>query len=227
MPKAVLVLTTGSPALIVDLRSPASTNGPCRPLKCFVKYLGGPALIVTFFSAASFVAQSSPTTMTGNEIGEHWCWISVCSTGTSGSPVALPAWSTQLVIGSMLFMNSAVVPTMAKSSWHARTSALRASSALSFESMKSTWTLRPPARPPLALTNLANALTPSTDPWNSPGRAALSTSAITAMRIVSAASRRLLLLRPGGRRRREQRPHEHERANQHDPPSTVHGAPHC
>ncbi len=141
---------------------------------------------VTFFWAASLVAESRPTTITAYETGEHWCAISVCSTGTSGRPVAFPAWSTQLVIGSMLFMNSAVVPTMAKSSWHARTSALRASSALNFESMKSTCTLRPPATPPLALTNLANALTPSTDPWNRPGRAALSTSAITAMRIVSA-----------------------------------------
>jgi hypothetical protein len=82
-------------------------------------------------------------------------------------------------------MNSAVVPTMAKSCWHACTRAFRASSELSFESMKSTWTLRP-ARPPLSLTNLANARTPFTEPWNSPGRAALSTSAITAMRMVSA-----------------------------------------
>ena len=40
-------------------------------------------------------------------------------------------------------------------------------------------------------------------------------------------SRLLLLLRPGGRRRREQRPHEPQRANQHDPPSSIHGAPHC
>jgi len=130
-------------------------------------------------------------------------------------------------------MNSAVVPTMAKSSWHARTNALRASSALSFESMKSTWTLRPPATPPWALTNLAKALTPSTDPWNRPGPGGVVDvgdhgDADRVCRDPDLTSRRLLLLRPGGgRRRREQRPHEPERADQHDPPSSIHGAPHC
>ncbi len=197
-----------------------------------MKYLGGPALTVTFFSAASFVAQSSPTTITGNEIGEHWCAISVCSTGTSGSPVALPAWSTQLVIGSMLFMNNAVVPTMAKSSWHARTSALRASSALRCESMKSTWTLRPPASPPLAFTNLAkrvDAVHRALEQTRPGGVVDVGDhgDADRVRRDPDLTSRRLLLLRPGGRRRREQRPHEPERADQHDPPSSIHGAPHC
>ena len=51
--------------------------------------------------------------------------------------------------------------------------------------MKSTWIFRPPATPPESLMNLAAARTPLTDPWNNPGRAALSTSAITAIRMVS------------------------------------------
>src|SRR5438552_387785 len=87
-------------------------------------------------------------------------------------------------MGLMSLRNNAVVPTMAKSSWQARINAFRASSALRCESMKSTCTLRP-ARPPRPLMNFANALTPLTTPWNRPGRTGLSTSAITAMRIVS------------------------------------------
>ena len=60
---------------------------------------------------------------------------------------------------------------------------LRASLALSFESMKSTTTLRPAIPPPpaLLLRYLAPAFTPSTMPWNRPGTNGLSTSASTAM----------------------------------------------
>src|SRR6266540_2875844 len=63
--------------------------------------------------------------------------------------------------------------------------ALRASSALRCESMKSTSTLRP-ASLPWPLMYFAKACTPLTMPWNRPGRAGLSTSAITAILIVSA-----------------------------------------
>ena len=84
-----------------------------------------------------------------------------------------------------MLRNRAVVPTIAKSSWHALTTALRASSALRRESMKSTWTLRP-ASLPWPFWYFAKACTPLTIPWNRPGRAGLSTSAITAILIVSA-----------------------------------------
>ena len=51
--------------------------------------------------------------------------------------------------------------------------------------MKSTCTLRPPM-PPLALMYFAAPRTESTADWNSPGANGLSTSATTAMRMVSA-----------------------------------------
>src|SRR5262249_7153198 len=105
--------------------------------------------------------------------------------GTSGMPMAWPALSTHCSNGPTSLRNNALVPTMAKSCWHARMTALRASSALSFESMKSTSTLRP-ASLPCPFWYLANARTPLTMPWNRPGRTALSTSAITAIRIVLA-----------------------------------------
>src|SRR5262245_22198254 len=63
--------------------------------------------------------------------------------------------------------------------------ALRASSALRCESMKSPCTLRP-ANWPWPFWYFAKARTPLTTPWNAPGRTGLSTSAITAIRIVSA-----------------------------------------
>src|SRR4029450_10954527 len=63
--------------------------------------------------------------------------------------------------------------------------ALRASSALRCESMKSTCTLRP-ASLPWPFWYLANACTPLTTAWDAPGRTGVSTSAITAIRIVSA-----------------------------------------
>jgi hypothetical protein len=49
-------------------------------------------------------------------------------------PVALPALSLHCTIGSVLFTNSAVVPTIAKSFAHARISALSVSPALRRES---------------------------------------------------------------------------------------------
>ncbi len=85
----------------------------------------------------------------------------------------------------MLVMNAAAVPTSAKSSAHAVMIALRVVAGLSFESMKSTFSLRP-ATPPLAFTDFTAALTPSTVPWKRPGLSGLSTSATTAMRISSA-----------------------------------------
>ncbi len=100
--------------------------------------------------------------MIGNDFGEHWCATSVWSVGTSGSPVTCPALSTHVSSGSTLLRNNALVPTMAKSSWHALITALRASSALSFESMKSTSTLRPASLPLVPLMYLPKACTPST-----------------------------------------------------------------
>src|SRR4051794_27830751 len=82
----------------------------------------------------------------------------------------------------MLDRNSASVPTSAKSCWHAVMIALRESFGLRWESMKSTFTLRP-AIPPVALMYLAAPFTASTADWNRPGANGLSTSATTAMRI--------------------------------------------
>ncbi len=62
--------------------------------------------------------------------------------------------------------------------------ALRVVVAFSFESMKSTFSLRP-ATPPVALISFTAAFTPSTAPWNKPGLNGLSMSATTAMRISS------------------------------------------
>ena len=83
----------------------------------------------------------------GNDTGESCCASHSVTTGTSGSPVSAPALSGHATRSSTLFMNSAPVPTIAKSFWHALMIVLRVSSPLSFESMKSTTTLRP-ARPP-------------------------------------------------------------------------------
>ena len=63
--------------------------------------------------------------------------------------------------------------------------ALRVSFGFSFESMKSTCTLRPPI-PPLALTYLPQPWTPSTMPLSTPGAIGLSTSATTATLMVLA-----------------------------------------
>ncbi len=130
----------------------------------------------------SWVSQMSGGGFTANDVGEHCCATSVVTTAMSGRPVAAPAWSTHASMSSTLFRNTAEVPTIAKSSAHALMVTLRASSALSFESRKSTTTLRP-ASPPFALTYLAQPFTPSTEPWNTPGASGVSTSATTAIRI--------------------------------------------
>ncbi len=103
----------------------------------------------------------------------------------SGSPVFAPVESGQLVSSSTVCNSSAPVPTSAKSSAQALMIALRASLALSLESMKSTCTLRP-AIPPFALTYFPQPLTPSTMPWSTPGTIELSTSATTATLMVLA-----------------------------------------
>ena len=63
--------------------------------------------------------------------------------------------------------------------------ALRVSSTLSFESMKSTCTFRP-ASPPCALMYLPHACTASAAALNRPGASGVFTSAMTAIRIVVA-----------------------------------------
>ena len=123
--------------------------------------------------------------MIGNDTGDACCTALVASSGMSGIPVLVPLRSLQPTMSSTLFRNSALVPTRAKSSAHALMIALRVSSALSFESMKSTTTLRP-ASPPLPLMYLPKPMTASREPANAPGASGVSTSAITAMRISSA-----------------------------------------
>ena len=69
--------------------------------------------------------------------------------GRSGMPVTAPVESLHPVMSSMFDKKTADVPTIAKSFWQALMIAFRVSSPLSFESMKSTTTLRP-ASPPRA-----------------------------------------------------------------------------
>ena len=140
----------------------------------FTRYVCGELVAVLHSTAFgrignAFGAQPSPTFVT--------------SAATSGRPVAAPALSAQLVSSWNVCSSSAPVPTSAKSSEHALMIALRASFALSFESMKSTWILRPPM-PPLALAYFPYPFTPSTMPCSTPGTIGLSTSSTTAMRIV-------------------------------------------
>ena len=85
-----------------------------------------------------------------------------------GCRVAAPAPSTHPSMSSTLLRKIADVPTSAKSSEHALITALRDSSAVSFESMKSTTTFRP-ASPPWALVYFAQPFTPLTEPWKIPG----------------------------------------------------------
>ena len=121
----------------------------------------------------------------GNAFAAHASATLVTSAAMSGSPVAAPLASLHCTSSSTVCSSSAPVPTSAKSSWQALMIALRASLALSLESMKSTWTLRP-AMPPLAFTYLAQPFTPSTMPWSTPGTIELSTSATTATLMVVA-----------------------------------------
>src|ERR1700690_1514132 len=78
----------------------------------------------------------------------------------------------------MLSRNSAVVPTIASELVHAVVIEFFASAGLNLESAACTTTWRH-ARPPLALMYFAHALTPSTDPWNRPGRSGGPVSATT------------------------------------------------
>ena len=99
-------------------------------------------------------------------------------------PVAAPGLVLALLRpDAMLSRNSAVVPTSASESPHAVVIEFCASSPDSFESSAFTTTLRH-ASPPLALMYSAHAFTPSTEPWNKPGRSDEPVSAITLTVIV-------------------------------------------
>ena len=63
----------------------------------------------------SLVAQSRIGGLIGNETGEHWCAVSVVSTGKSGTPVAAPFASLHEIRSSVLKTKIADVPTSAKS----------------------------------------------------------------------------------------------------------------
>ena len=113
----------------------------------------------------------------------------------SGMPVAFPAESLQLVMSAGVDRSSVPVPTSAKSSEHALMRALRVSFGFSFESMKSTLTLRPPI-PPLAFTYLPHPWTPLTMPSSTFGAIGLSTSATTATLMVLAVTPTSLVVLP-------------------------------
>ena len=89
--------------------------------------------------------------MTGKVTGEHDSGTPVTIAASRAGRWSAPAWSSQFTVSSTFGRNSAEVPTIAKSCWHAVITPLRASLALSFESMKSTTTLRPATPPPPAL----------------------------------------------------------------------------
>src|SRR5258707_8059222 len=97
----------------------------------------------------------------------------------TGSPPLFLHCSTRV----MLSRNTTVVPTSASEFPHAVVIEFCASSPESFESAVFTTTWRH-ASPPLALMYLAHASTPSTDPWNSPGRNGEPVSAMTVTVIV-------------------------------------------
>ena len=103
----------------------------------------------------------------------------------SGRPVGIPARSAHSTASVTLVMKMLDVPTSARSWLHTVIKALREALALSFESMKSTWSCRP-AMPPSALIIFTAPRTLSTELWNRPGDRGVSTSAISAMRMVHA-----------------------------------------
>ena len=155
---------------------------PWRSFSCFFsRYCESPLLPKYVCSLWSLVLHTNCGGFTGKETGEHDSATPVTTAPMSGRPVAAPAWSVQLIWSSTVGRNSAAVPTIAKSFWHAVITPSRAALPLSFESMKSTTSLRPAMPPPpsLLFRYLAADRTPSTTPWNSPGTNALSTSAST------------------------------------------------
>src|SRR5437899_6737505 len=104
--------------------------------------------------------------------------MSLASAAMSGTPVTTPALSAHSVIGATSGLKSALSPTIANDVRQALMSPSFDADASSFESHTMTLTWRHPM-PPWAFQYLANALTASTLPWNSPGDRGDPTSAIT------------------------------------------------
>src|SRR3954454_24495328 len=124
--------------------------------------------MLKFRTPSPLYGQLPADSIAGQEIGEHCCAVAVWSTARSGMPVGLPVMSLHRSAGLMSVRKTAVVPTSESESPHAVVIALRASSPDSFESSAFTTTFLQ-ARPPLALMYSAQAFTPSTEPWKSPG----------------------------------------------------------
>src|SRR5690348_14835426 len=116
-------------------------------------------------------------------MGEHCCAASLWISAMSGRPFEVPDLSGQASIPRTSVRKSAVVPTVATESLHACATAAFESSPLRCESTVFTTTLRH-ASPPLAFMYSAHAFMPSHEPLNTPGRAALSTSATVVTVIV-------------------------------------------
>src|SRR3954451_5263294 len=164
--------------------SAARTNDPCSLFPfCFCRYLESPLFARYVCGELFTVLHNTAFGRIGNTFGAHAWAVFVTRAAVSGIPTALPVESGQLTSSSGVCSSSAPVPTSAKSSEHALMMALRASLAFSFESRKSTCTLRP-AMPPVALTYLPHPWTPSTMPCNTFGTIGLSTSVMIAMRMV-------------------------------------------
>src|SRR5580700_6619329 len=102
-------------------------------------------------------------------------------------PIALPAAFLQPSRSERSSSALAEVPTRAKSFWQALMTQLVVALGLSWESQKSTTTLRP-ASPPLALRPAAHAWTAVTESLNSPGTSGLLTSAMMPTLMVVAVS---------------------------------------
>src|SRR6476620_10402008 len=165
-----------------SLVSVPARKEPCRSfLFCSSSHFASPWFPQYVWGCWSLVLQSSCGGLIEYVTGEHDSGTPVTIAATSGKPVVAPALSTQFTASSTFGRNNAEVPTSARSCPHAVMTPLRASLALSFESMKSTTTFRPATPPPPAelLRYLAPALTPSTMPWKRPGTKGLSTSATT------------------------------------------------
>src|SRR5581483_1083119 len=86
---------------------------PCRPGFCCRYHLSCPTK--TCHGATPFwIGHLAETAWMMNTVGAHCSFRSLASAAMSGRPVAVPALSTQLVMGDTSGLNSALPPTIAK-----------------------------------------------------------------------------------------------------------------
>src|SRR6266567_8938425 len=159
---------------------------PCRFWKFLVKYRASPIGTSDVGGCSFAVLQYVPMPETRYVFASQAAGRNA-KAGRLGMPTALPCAFLQPSMSDRSSSALADVPTIAKSFWQALITQLEVALGSSLESQKSTTTLRP-ARPPLALTSFAHALTAFTESWNRPGTSGLFTSASMATRMVVAVS---------------------------------------